>query len=126
MALFIRHLALLTVGLLVSWQTPLRAQATSPAFKENRSFTVYAPVVSPAWNKLFYLAGPQEPVKLSFQNNRRSVPIKPAGAPKPLVFAVENIDPATQKKTYVPVAEASWPDGTSWRLRSVRVRLAMS
>lgn len=113
MALRFRHLTLLTVGLLPSWQTPLRAQTSSSAAKEERSFTVYAPVASPAWDKLYYLAGAQEPVKLSFQNNHRSAPIKPVGAPKPLVFVVESIDPATQKKTYVPVAEAAWPEAAS-------------
>ena len=113
MALRFRYLTLLAVGVLSIWQVPLRAQTTSPAAKEERSFAVYAPVASPAWNKLFYLAGAQDPVKLSFQNNRRSVLIKPSGAPKPLVFAVESIDPSTQKKTYVPVAEAAWPEAAS-------------
>jgi hypothetical protein len=113
MALRFRHLTLLAVGLLSVWQDPLRGQTTAPASKEDRSFTVYAPVASPAWNKLFYLAGAQEPVKLSFQNNHRSALINPSGAPKPLVFAVESIDPATQKKTYVPVAEAAWPEAAS-------------
>jgi hypothetical protein len=113
MALHFRHLTLLAVGLLPFLQAPLRAQTASSAAKEERSFTVYAPVDSPAWNKIYYLAGAQEPVKLSFQNNRRSAPIKPAGAPKPLVFVAENIDPVTQKKTYVPVAEAAWPETAS-------------
>ncbi|HSI08006.1 MAG TPA: hypothetical protein VK985_05400 [Rariglobus sp.] len=111
MALRFRHLTLLAVGLLSFWLAPLRAQ--TPSAKDDRSFTVYSPVPSPAWDKLFYLAGAKDPVKLTFQNNRRSVPIKPAGAPKPLVFVVENIDPATQKKTYVPVAEAAWPEAAS-------------
>ena len=102
---------LVAVGLLLFWQTPLRAQ--NPSAKDDRSFTVYSPVASPAWDKLFYLARAKDPVKLSFQNNRRSVPVKPVGATKPLVFAVENIDPVTQKKTYVPVAEATWPEAAS-------------
>jgi len=112
MALLFRYLTLLAVGLLPFRPAPLRAQTPSTA-KDVRSFTVYAPVASPAWDKLFYLAGANDPVKLTFQNNRRSVPTKPAGPPKPLVFAVENTDPVTRKKTYVPVAEAAWPETAS-------------
>jgi hypothetical protein len=113
MALRFRHLTLLAVGLLSVWQVPLLAQTTSLVSTDTRSFTVYAPVASPAWDRLYYQDGAKPPVKLTFQNNRRSVPIKTAGAPKPLVFVVESIDPATHKKTYVPVAEAAWPEAAS-------------
>lgn len=106
-----RHLTLLATGLFLFWQVPLPAQTTPPgSAKDDRAFTVYAPAESPAWDRLYYLAGPKEPVKLVFQNNRRSAPIKLTGAPKPLIFAVESIDPGTQKKTYVPVSETAWPD----------------
>ena len=108
MALRFRHLTLLAIGLILFWWAPLRAQTPS-----DRSFTVYAPVPSPAWDRLYYQEGAKPPVKLSFQNNRRSAPIKSAGAPKPLVFAIESIDPVTQKKIYVPVAEAAWPEAAS-------------
>ena len=113
MAHFLRHLTVLAAGLLSFWQAHLRAQTPSVAPKDDRSFTVYAPVPSPTWDKLYYLAGAKDPVKLVFQNNRRSTPFKITGTPKPLVFAVENIEPATQKKTYVPVAEAAWPEAAS-------------
>jgi hypothetical protein len=112
MAHFLRHLTVLAAGLLFSLPVSLRAQTPSVVLKDDRSFTVYAPAASPAWAKLYYLAGPKEPVKLVFQNNRRSAPLKITGAPKPLVFAVENLDPVTQKKTYVPVAQAAWPEST--------------
>lgn len=114
MALRLRHLTLLATGLLLFWQVPLPAQPTPPGTaKDDRSFTVYAPVESPAWDNLYYLQGSKPPVKLAFQKNRRSAPINLSGAPKPLIFGVERIDPVSQKKSYVPVAEAAWPESTA-------------
>ena len=112
MAQFLRHLTLLAVGLRLLWPAaPLCAQTTSPATaKDGLSFTVYAPVESPAWDRLYYLVGPKEPIKLVFQNNRRSKPITITGAPKPLVFCVERIDPVSHQKTYLPIGEAAWPE----------------
>ena len=110
MAHLLRYLTVLAAGLLLSLPAPLRAQTSAVTPKDDRSFTVYAPVPSPTWDKLYYLAGAKDPVKLVFQNNRRSTPFKITGTPKPLVFVVENFDPITQKKTYVPVAETAWPE----------------
>ncbi len=116
MAHFLRHLTVLVAVLLLSSPAPLRAQTPSVAPKDDRSFTVYAPAASPAWDRLYYLAGSKEPVKLVFQHNRRSAPFKITGTPKPLVFAVESLDPVTRKKTYVPVAEAAWPESAATTL----------
>lgn len=116
MAHLLRYLTRFSLGLFLSWQVTLFAQSPGSSAAESRSFTVYAPVESPAWDKLYYLAGPKEPVKLAFQNSRRSKPIALTGAPKPLVFCVERIDPGTQQKTYVRIGEAAWPESATQTL----------
>ncbi|MFA6961873.1 MAG: hypothetical protein WC205_14050 [Opitutaceae bacterium] len=108
MAHILRHLIRAGAYLLLCWQVSLFAQTAAP--KESLAFTVYAVGQSPAWDKLYYLTGPKDAVKLSFRGNSRSAVLKAASAAKPLVFGVEQVDPATQQITYVPVAEAQWPD----------------
>jgi hypothetical protein len=113
MALFFRHLKLLAAGLLLFGQVLLRAQTSAAPVADTPSFTVYAPKESPVLDQLYYLQGTKPPVKLTFFSNGRSVPVPLSGAPKPLVFGVERIDPETRQKTYVPVAEAAWPEATA-------------
>lgn len=84
---------------------PLRAQDGA---KPAAVFTVYAVGDAPELKNLFYADGQGVPVKLTFRVNGRSAPFK-ALPGKPLVFASEKTDPATQRKTYVPAAEVSWP-----------------
>lgn len=113
MALSLRYLKLLAIGILLFGAPSLHAQAPATPDKEILSFTVYAPNESPVWSQLFFLQGEKPPVKLAFSFDARSVPIQLTGAPKPLVFGMERIDPLTQKKIYVPVAEVAWPESTN-------------
>jgi len=113
MALSFRYLKLLVAGLLLFGQVPLSAQTPAASGKESLSFTVYALNEAPIWNQLYYLQGPKAAVKLTFFSSGRSAPIPLSGAPKPLVFGVERIDPDTRQKTYVPVAEVAWPEATT-------------
>ncbi|MFA6286650.1 MAG: hypothetical protein WC661_04630 [Opitutaceae bacterium] len=113
MALSFRHLILLAFGLITLCQAPLPAQTSAAPTKDGLAFTVYAPNESSIWDQLYYLQGAKPPVKLAFFSNGRSAPIKLSGAPKPLVFGVERVDPDTQQKTYVPVVEVAWPESTA-------------
>jgi hypothetical protein len=111
MAIRIRHLIVCGLGWLLLPQLVLQAQTDAP--KEPPAFTVYAPVASPAWTQLFYLPAQKDPVKLAFRTNGRSAVVKVTTTTRPLVFGVEKIDPATQKKNYVPLAEVAWPDAAT-------------
>jgi hypothetical protein len=107
MALTFRHLTLLLFLLPGAY---LPAQISSARAPTGLSFTVYSPDESPVLNQLYYLQGPKAPLKLTFETNRRSASISLPGGPKPLVFGVERLDPVTQQKIYIPVAEAVWPE----------------
>lgn len=113
MALSLRHLNIFAAALLLFGKVPLPAQTPAAPSKDGLSFTVYAPKEAPLWDQLYYLQGSKPPLKLTFFSNGRSLPIPLSGAPKPLVFGVERIDPDTRQKTYVPVAEAAWPESTA-------------
>jgi hypothetical protein len=113
MALSLRYLTLLAAGFLLVCRAPLPAQTPAAPAKDGLSFTVYSPNESPVLEQLYYLPAGKPPVKLAFQANSRSARIPLSGSPRPLVFGVERIDPDTQQKTYVPVAEAAWPDASA-------------
>lgn len=107
MAYILRYLTRLGAGLFLCWHMVLLGQHAATPRED--TFTVYAVDESPAWDKLYYLPSPKESVKLVFQSNNRSAVLKASGPAKPLVFGVEQIDPVTQHKTYLPVAETAWP-----------------
>ncbi|HEY9250516.1 MAG TPA: hypothetical protein VIO38_15360 [Rariglobus sp.] len=113
MALRIRYLTLLASGFLLVCGTHLSAQTPAAPTKDGLSFTVYSPNESTVLDQLYYLPAGRPPVKLAFQANSRSARLPLSGAPQPLVFGVERIDPATHKKIYVPVAETAWPEASA-------------
>lgn len=110
MALLKRTLTGLSLVLFLGLTCSIWAQASARP-KEAPAFTVYAHGQSDLFNQLFYLPRPDTGIKLAFSGGQRSEVIRPASTTLALAFGVERIDPETQKKTYVKLAEAKWPAG---------------
>lgn len=108
MAHRVRSLIFAVLAFVVGAGLPLNLTAQDGQSK-SATFTVYALGNSPAWKNLHYIGPRKEPVKLVFRAGGRSAALTVEDTSRPLVFVREQVDPATQKKSYLPVAESAWP-----------------
>lgn len=104
-----RHLTrIIALALLLPLHALVLPGQVPPAPK-TPAFTVFALDESPLWNELRLLPAAKPSVKLTFQGNRRSLPVKVADTTGPLVFGIERVDPATGQTLRIPVVETAWP-----------------
>lgn len=96
-------------ALLLAWAPVVVAQQPRTGADAARTFQALAISPSPVLAELFYMRGPNEGVPLDVSTHRLSPTPMVAGS-GPLVLAVKRAD-AQGKQTFVPVAQAEWPQG---------------